>query len=263
MGRDNGLDFSKENKDIIIEDYINMIYNVAGKYRVGDLETEDLIQELCMKYMQCVKKYDRTTGIKFSTYLYKALVFKIHRMRNDDNRHRENIGEYTTLNSTYINDSGDKRESIDFHSDSLDIEKECINQDTMDKAIPVLLSREYGFVTLERVFDNKKIIDICKENGINRNKYELEDKKNMSAIRSILGIREEYKVPTPLDPKKPLEVKKQHIPRSLTRLESTVYNFRLNGLTPKEIAEKIGNTPKNVKATIYRMRKKLIESGIQ
>ena len=183
MASDNGNDFTKENEDIQLESYIKMINKLSYNNEVANMETDDLRQELFMRYLVCLKKFDRTKGVKFSTYLYSSLTRHIIRLRKQAKLRWERLDERTSMNHIY-NNGEDKDIEL---GDNIELE---IGYDTeiLRHAIEILNEREYGYITLELYINKRGKYKVMEMYDITFNKLILENENNLEYIRDELNI---------------------------------------------------------------------------
>lgn len=78
---------------------------------------EDLIQEASFIFMKCIKKFDPTKGIKFSTYFSDACKYELRRYKDKLRKHVDNsyyleIDEILNAKPIYIDDIIDDRDDV-------------------------------------------------------------------------------------------------------------------------------------------------------
>ncbi len=68
-----------------------MLSILESKHIVLPFMREDLIQEAGLIFMQCIKKFDTTKKIKFSTYFSRACCYELKRYNKKQMSHLNNI----------------------------------------------------------------------------------------------------------------------------------------------------------------------------
>ncbi len=71
-------------RDLIIENNMGLVYNIANKFLNRGYEREDLIQIGSIGLIKAVKKFDTTLGVQFSTYAVPVILGEIKRFLRDD-----------------------------------------------------------------------------------------------------------------------------------------------------------------------------------
>lgn len=113
---------------MIIKLYEPMIKSIIKKYlgyanKVG-LEYDDLFQEASMSVLQAERTYKDNKGMKFETWIYNNVDWRIQRVL-EANKKYENI---ISINSTVESVEGDTIELIEMIADDLDLEEEVSNK---------------------------------------------------------------------------------------------------------------------------------------
>jgi len=89
--------FNNKGKQMInYKDYKNLILKAAWekKNKYPHLEIDDLIGEGNLIFVKCINNFDNSKNIKFSTYLYKCLVFGLNNyVKVQNNWHRKTVDE--------------------------------------------------------------------------------------------------------------------------------------------------------------------------
>ncbi|MGL5328946.1 MAG: sigma-70 family RNA polymerase sigma factor [Peptostreptococcaceae bacterium] len=75
----------KESLDILVKKNMGLVHKIAKKYAQGrdKLEYEEYLQEGTIGLIRGIMMFDITRGIKFSTYVYPAIAFKIQQYKRD------------------------------------------------------------------------------------------------------------------------------------------------------------------------------------
>lgn len=106
------------------EKYKNLIYQLAHKNKVTGLDFDDIVQELSMVLVKCIKNFKEGKA-KFSTYLTKSCIYKIMELRKNYTEFTVSldnliIGEDGEL--TFLNNLEDRTKEFDLLSYLDDIE---------------------------------------------------------------------------------------------------------------------------------------------
>lgn len=112
----------------LIKLYEPIIKAVIKKYlsyanKVG-LEYDDLYQEASMAVLQAEKTYKDNKGMKFETWLYNNIDWRMQRVIEANKKYENTV----SINSTVESDEGDTTELIDLIADDLDLEEEIKNK---------------------------------------------------------------------------------------------------------------------------------------
>lgn len=108
---------------------------------------EDLIQEASFIFMKCIKKFDPTKGIKFSTYFGDACKYELRRYKDKLRKHVDNsyyleIDEIINAKPVYLDDK------IDDYNDIQKIKRTLVKlhneQQITDKQFNAIIE-EHGF----------------------------------------------------------------------------------------------------------------------
>lgn len=68
----------------LVEKNMGLVYSIAGRFTNRGCEAEDLIQIGAMGLIKAVKKFDRSFGVKLSTYAVPMIIGEIKRFLRDD-----------------------------------------------------------------------------------------------------------------------------------------------------------------------------------
>lgn len=68
--------------DTIVEQNVNLVWKAVSKTRPylptnGVFDSDDLFQTGCIELINCVNKYDYDRNVKFSTFAYKCMIFRM------------------------------------------------------------------------------------------------------------------------------------------------------------------------------------------
>jgi RNA polymerase sigma factor (sigma-70 family) len=89
-----------EYTDQISQANIPLVLKLARRFILPGVELDDLIGDGVHKLLQCIDLFDVSRGLRFSTYLYRALIFLYLRGRSTENatwRKRVDDPEETVL----------------------------------------------------------------------------------------------------------------------------------------------------------------------
>lgn len=108
--------------------YEPMMKSIIKKYleyagKVG-LDYDDLFQEASMTVLQAEKSYKDDKGMKFETWIYNNVDWRIQRVLQQNKKYEKII----SINSTVESGEGDTIELIDLLADDLDLEEEIQNK---------------------------------------------------------------------------------------------------------------------------------------
>lgn len=112
----------------LVELYKSMIKSIIKKYleyanKVG-LDYDDLFQEASMAVLRAEKSYKDNKGMKFETWLYNNINWRMQRILEGNKKYEKII----SINSTVESGEGDTIELIDLIADDLDLEEEIQNK---------------------------------------------------------------------------------------------------------------------------------------
>jgi RNA polymerase sigma factor (sigma-70 family) len=124
------------NVENLYKKYGGIIKKVALTYPINDMDLDDVIGELNIVFLNCVKNYDKNKS-KFTTYLWQSCVYEIYRMR----RQKYNKD---SLSLDYETDEGYLWEAI---SDDLNILDELFKETEISDIIDGLDDMKYGYYT--------------------------------------------------------------------------------------------------------------------
>ncbi|MFV0519039.1 MAG: SigF/SigG family RNA polymerase sporulation sigma factor [Lachnospirales bacterium] len=70
--------------DILVQDNIGLIWSSVGKFTNRGVEADDLFQIGAIGLIKCIKKFDISYDVKFSTYAVPMIIGEIKRFLRDD-----------------------------------------------------------------------------------------------------------------------------------------------------------------------------------
>lgn len=112
----------------LYEQFKPMIIKLVNKWsRIGVIEYDDLMQIALLALMEAYKTYDEKRGMKFSTYVYNTIEYRIRKeiyLTNKKNKRYKTVSIYSTIESS----EGDTIELIDLIADELDLQEEIQNK---------------------------------------------------------------------------------------------------------------------------------------
>lgn len=74
----------KEANDLIVEENMGLIWSVVKKFTGRGYDPEDLFQVGAIGLIKCIKKFDLSYDVKFSTYAVPMIIGEIKRFLRDD-----------------------------------------------------------------------------------------------------------------------------------------------------------------------------------
>lgn len=74
----------KEANDLIVEENMGLIWSVVKKFTGRGYDPEDLFQIGAIGLIKCIKKFDLSYDVKFSTYAVPMIIGEIKRFLRDD-----------------------------------------------------------------------------------------------------------------------------------------------------------------------------------
>ena len=108
----------------LYEQFKLMIIKLVRKWsKLNIIEFDELMQISLLELMEAYKTYDEKRGMKFSTYVYNTIEYRIRKeiyLTNKKNKRYKTV----SLNSTVESGEGDTIELIDLIADDLDLEDE-------------------------------------------------------------------------------------------------------------------------------------------
>lgn len=179
----------------VLKLYEPMIKSIIKKYleyanKVG-LDYDDLFQEASMAVLRAEKSYKDDKGMKFETWLYNNIDWRIQRVL-EGNKKYENI---ISVNSTIESSEGSTIELIDLIADELDLQEEIEDKlmlQTYKKEIEKYLDANKSNICILRWFEDMSYEYITKVTGINNIHGTLREAR-MALIRKSLLFRNEYR----------------------------------------------------------------------
>ena len=156
----------------LYEQFKPMIIKLCNKWsRIGVIEYDDLMQIALLALMEAYKTYDEKRGMKFSTYVYNTIEYRIRKeiyIVDKKNKNKPTI----SLNTVIENGEGDTIELINLIADDLDLEEEIQNKimiNYYEKECRRVLPEEKFEVCHLRWFENysyKAIEKVTEKNNI-------------------------------------------------------------------------------------------------
>ena len=148
---------TEEEKKRIADELYKKIYRLVVKY-AGTMPNicygtqEDLIQETSLIFMKCIKKFDTTKNIKFSTYFGDACKYELRRYKDKQRKHVDNsyfleIDEILTAKFVDIEGKIDDNNNLKKVQDALIKLKQ--NNEITDKQFYAIIE-EHGFFGQKR-----------------------------------------------------------------------------------------------------------------
>ena len=112
----------------LYEQFKPMIIKLVNRWsRIGVIEYDELMQISLLALMEAYKTYDEKRGMKFSTYVYNTIEYRIRKeiyLTNKKNKRYKTVSIYSTIESG----EGDTIELIDLIADDLDLQEEIQNK---------------------------------------------------------------------------------------------------------------------------------------
>ena len=112
----------------LYEQFKPMIIKLCNKWsRISVIEFDELMQISLLALMEAYKTYDKKRGMKFSTYVYNTIEYRIRKeiyIVDKKNKNKSTI----SLNTVMQNSEGDTIELIDLIADELDLQEEIQNK---------------------------------------------------------------------------------------------------------------------------------------
>lgn len=116
----------------LYEQFKPMIIKLVRKWsQLNIIEFDELMQIALLALMEAYKTYDEKRGMKFSTYVYNTIEYRIRKeiyLTNKKNKRYKTVSIYSTIESN----EGDTIELIDLIADDLDLEEEIQNKIMMN-----------------------------------------------------------------------------------------------------------------------------------
>ena len=112
----------------LYEQFKPMIIKLVRKWsQLNIIEFDELMQIALLALMEAYKTYDEKRGMKFSTYVYNTIEYRIRKeiyLTNKKNKRYKTVSIYSTIESS----EGSTIELIDLIADDLDLEEEIQNK---------------------------------------------------------------------------------------------------------------------------------------
>ena len=149
-----------------------MIIKLVHKWsKLNIIEFDELMQISLLELMEAYKTYDEKRGMKFSTYVYNTIEYRIRKeiyLTNKKNKRYKTV----SLNTTIESGEGDTIELIDLIVDDLDLQEEVQSKiivDYYEKECKRVLPKDKFEICYLRWFENypyKAIEKVTKKNNI-------------------------------------------------------------------------------------------------
>jgi RNA polymerase sporulation-specific sigma factor len=81
---DKARDGDKEAQSILVERNVGLVWSMVRRFQNRGYEVEDLFQIGCIGLIKAISKFDRSFGVKFSTYAVPMIIGEIKRFIRDD-----------------------------------------------------------------------------------------------------------------------------------------------------------------------------------
>lgn len=156
----------------LYEQFKPMIIKLCNKWsRIGVIEYDELMQISLLALIHAYNTFDDTKGMKFSTYVYNTIEYRIRKeiyIVDKKNKNKPTI----SLNTVMQNSEGDTIELIDLIADELDLQEEIQNKIMMnyyEKECKRVLPEDKFQVCHLRWFENysyKAIEKVTEKNNI-------------------------------------------------------------------------------------------------
>lgn len=179
----------------LYEQFKPMIIKLVRKWsKLNIVEFDELMQISLLELMEAYKTYDEKRGMKFSTYVYNTIEYRIRKeiyITDSKNKKYKTV----SLNSTVESGEGDTIELIDMIANDLDLEEEIqdkIMMETYKAEIVSNLDTKKANIMILKYFHNMPnsyIEKVTNTTGISNHIRE----SRMTLIRKSLLFRSEYK----------------------------------------------------------------------
>ena len=156
----------------LYEQFKPMIIKLVHKWsKLNIIEFDELMQISLLELMEAYKTYDEKRGMKFSTYVYNTIEYRIRKeiyLTNKKNKRYKTV----SLNTTIESGEGDTIELIDLIVDDLDLQEEIQSKlmiNYYEEECRRVLSGDKFQVCYLRWFENypyKAITKVTKKNNI-------------------------------------------------------------------------------------------------
>lgn len=156
----------------LYEQFKPMIIKLVRKWsQLNIIEYDELMQIALLALMEAYKTYDEKRGMKFSTYVYNTIEYRIRKeiyIIDKKNKNKPTI----SLNTVMENGEGDTAELIDLIADKVDLQEEIQNKimiNYYEKECRRVLPKDKFQVCHLRWFENysyKAIEKVTEKNNI-------------------------------------------------------------------------------------------------
>lgn len=152
---------------IIDEDLINIANKAAQRF--SDRLSQDEIKTCIMSAMwQASNRFDNKRNIKFSTYLYKSVLYEC--LKQKKIALKNNYNTYSNIEN--LKNLITKREISDFEKiDILDTIEKCKDPD----------------IIYDKFYNNLSLGDIAKKTGVSKETVRFKLKKNLNFLKQRLS----------------------------------------------------------------------------
>ena len=179
----------------LYEQFKPMIIKLVRKWsQLNIIEYDDLMQIALLALIAAHNTYDDTKGMKFSTYVYNTIEYRIRKeiyIVDKKNKNKPTI----SLNTVMQNSEGDTAELIDSIADKVDLQEEIEDKlmiQTYKTEIEKYLDADKSNICILKWFEDMSYEYITKVTGIN-NIYSTLRESRMTLIRKSLLFRNEYR----------------------------------------------------------------------
>ena len=179
----------------LYEQFKPMIIKLVRKWsQLNIIEYDDLMQIALLALIAAHNTYDDTKGMKFSTYVYNTIEYRIRKeiyIVDKKNKNKPTI----SLNTVMQNSEGDTAELIDSIADKVDLQEEIEDKlmiQTYKTEIEKYLDADKSNICILKWFEDMSYEYITKITGINNIHGTLREAR-MTLIRKSLLFRNEYR----------------------------------------------------------------------
>lgn len=161
-----------------VKRYAPLINSLIHNKYIDGYEKEDLLQECHMKLYECMKTFDPSKGIKFSTYLYTSIRNMLTNML---------IGQAIEKKPKLIFMSGDDPTLLNA-VDDINFENEDYAS-ILQEIVKELMLLPRGYVTYLIYIGGKTQQEVADLLGISKQRVSVLNKRNLTALSSIFEDR--------------------------------------------------------------------------
>lgn len=169
----NDLDFENA-----VKKYHNLMMSFVMKFNIPNYDKDDLYQEALMVLHKTMTKFDKSKGVKFSTYLYTNLSNAFYDLLKNNVKHKVVVKD--------IDDNIFKDISSDYEDDEF---YNTYKEDVVGIALEILKEMPRGDITIDLTINNMIQADVAAKYKVSQQVISKVNKRNLNYLKEELKKR--------------------------------------------------------------------------